>query len=200
LGFASPVDPGQHVIEASAPGKQAVRIEVVANAPKTVVKALVPVLEDEPEAAPGAPAASPGPAPTPGGSAPPPTEPSAKSSGSGLTTWGWVLGSVGVVGIGAGIAFNLSARSDVQRSEKACTEPPDGNTCRDQDDQVAYRDAVSAAETKSTISYVGLGLGTAALATGITLLIVGGGESQEAPPVAVAVTERSLALSAGGTW
>jgi hypothetical protein len=193
LGFPSPVDPGKHVVEASAPGKKSVRVEVVANAPKTVVKTVVPVLEDETGAAPEVAAPQPD-------SASPATEPSTKSSGSGLTTLGWVLGGVGVAAIGAGVVFNLSARSDVDRSDNACTQPPDGNTCRDRNDQIEYRDAVSAAETKSTISYVGLGLGSAALATGITLLIVGGGDDHEAPPVALAVTERSVGLSAGGTW
>ncbi|HVJ18543.1 MAG TPA: tetratricopeptide repeat protein [Polyangiaceae bacterium] len=195
LGFPSPVDPGQHVIEVSAPGKKPIRMDLVANAPKTVVKAIVPVLEDAGgaptgPAAPAAAATTPAPAPEPG----------EQSSGGGVKTLGFVLGGVGVLGLGAGLVFNLNARSDAERAGEACTELPDGNTCRDSKDLTDYRDAVDSAETNRTLSYVGFGIGAAALATGITLILVGGSERESPPPVAFDFTQSSLGLSARGRW
>ena len=107
FGVAIPVDPGAHVIEATAPKKKgfSVRVDVVAK--QTDARATV-MLEDDasarkpsppPETTPALPPAAP----------PPSTE--HQGGGTAIKTIGVVVGGVGVAGLVLGSVFALNAKS-----------------------------------------------------------------------------------------
>ena len=112
LGVAIPVDPGQHVIEASAPGKQkfSQTVEIGKEADSKVVE--IPALAEGAAAAPG-------------------TEPdeaaqSGGNDGSTQRTIGLVLGGVGIVGVAVGAIFGLQAGSKWDDAKAKCDDYPYG--------------------------------------------------------------------------
>ena len=131
LGSPIPVDPGEHVIEAAAPGKQpwSSKIQVGADAAKVAVE--IPALQ----AAAGSPAggaatAAPAVTTTAGPSDAAPADKPA--SGSAMRTTGLVFGGVGVVGIGLGTFFGLQASSKWSDAKSKCRseERRVGKECR----------------------------------------------------------------------
>jgi hypothetical protein len=162
---ASPIDPGHHAIAARATGvkpwtgtvdigvdhdNQTVRIgPLVSDAPPPVVAV--------PTAATPAPAAEP-----PRADATPPTE-AQPEPGAWKRPTGWVVGGAGVLAIGVGAYFGLSAISksnDAKRqcSPSLCTSP---GAVSENDD----------AKTFATVSDVAIGVGLAAVAVGAYLLV-----------------------------
>lgn len=107
LGVAIPVDPGKHVIEASAPGKRtwSTTVEVGANASSERVE--VPKLED-------------------GSGTAPPAESAAgkKGGGSAQRTVAIVAGGVGIVGVALGTVFGLQASSNWSDAQSECKDYP----------------------------------------------------------------------------
>jgi hypothetical protein len=86
LGIPVPVDPGQHVVTATADGKKDWKATVDATKESETYSVEVPKLEDAPKA-------------------PPP-------SSKGASPWktvGWVLGGAGVVGLAVGATFGIVA-------------------------------------------------------------------------------------------
>jgi hypothetical protein len=130
-GVAVPIDPGDHVIEARAPGYKPFLMHVVAARDPVVVQ--VPPLEAEP-----APAPTPTPPPVVEAPAPPPVSPPAPAlplepvlpsrppatlagapvDGGPMRTSGFVLGGVGLAGIGVGSLLGVFAidRDNAARS------------------------------------------------------------------------------------
>jgi hypothetical protein len=158
LGSPIPVDPGEHVIEAAAPGKQpwSSKVQVGGDAAKLVVE--IPALAaagDAPASNPPASAAT---------ALAPTTEPPADRprSGSAQRTSGLVLGGAGVVGIGLGTFFGLQASSKWSDAKAACTDYPYGCSSNGQDLR-------SSARSAATVSTVGFIAGGALLATGLVL-------------------------------
>jgi hypothetical protein len=158
LGSPIPVDPGEHVIEAVAPGKQpwSSKIQVGADAAKVSVE--IPALQPtgsgaSPTATPVVTATA---APT---GAPPADKP---SSGSAMRTTGLVFGGVGVVGIGLGTFFGLQASSKWSDAKGKCADYPYNCGAEGQDLQ-------SSAKSQATISTVMFVAGGALLATGAVL-------------------------------
>ena len=107
FGVAIPVDPGPHVIEATAPKKKGFSVKVDVAAKQTDARATV-TLEDDvsastppppPETTPALPPAAP----------PPSTE--HEGGGTAVKTIGVVVGSVGVAGLVLGSVFALNAKS-----------------------------------------------------------------------------------------
>jgi tetratricopeptide (TPR) repeat protein len=149
LGTPIPVDPGEHVIEASAEGKQpwSTKVEVGADAAKVEVE--IPPL---------APAADSGP-PTGGDVT---LDSGAASSGSGQRVLALVLGGVGVVGLGAGAYLGIAAGSDWDDAKAGCNDFPYGCTRN-------ALDARDSASSKATLSTIGFLAGGALLATGAIL-------------------------------
>jgi len=127
----------------------------------------------------------PAPAPVPAPAAP--VAPSASSEGtvklsapaaaaehpsSGLRTAGIVTAAVGLAVLGGGLAFNLEA-----------------NSLTNELNQNWDRDKASRRDTYQTLTWVGYGVGAAALVTGATLMIVGwdsGKSGRAAPAVSLA--------------
>lgn len=161
LGSPIPVDPGEHVVEAVAPGKQpwSSKVQVTGDAAKVSVE--IPKLQAAGDQAQPA-AAEPKPVvtTTPDNSPPP----SDKPSGSAQRTTGLVFGGVGVVGLGLGAFFGLQASSKWSDAKSKCTDYPYGcNT--------DATDLRSSAHSQATVSTVAFVAGGALLATGVVLYL-----------------------------
>jgi hypothetical protein len=124
-GTRIPVDPGSHVIVASAPGKQARRIDVRVGPDGDVQTATLEALVDAPAAPPPpepAPPASPAPEPPRPPvlvEAPPP-----RAALSTRRTWALVSGGAGVVAAGIGTYFGLTAIAKHGDPQATCTTTP----------------------------------------------------------------------------
>ena len=156
LGSAMPVDPGDHRLEANAPGKRG-RASTVRVFEARTTNADVAVLEDEPAVAPSPPPA-PALAPTPSG--PPPT---ATPSPDGVRTAPLLTAGVSVVALGLGTFFGLRARAKWSEAQPHCPAA----VCDDVGFP-AWNEARSNA-TASTVSFVIAGV---AAATAVVLWIV----------------------------
>ncbi len=151
LGSPIPVDPGPHIIEAAAPGKQKWSSTVqVADASKLAVE--VPVL---------APAnVSSTPLPEAGNKpieSPPLDQGAHSGSSSTQRTAAIVVGAVGVVGVGIGAVFGLGASSKWSDAKSKCTAYPYGCSAASLDDQ-------SSAKSKASVATVAFIVGGAAIA------------------------------------
>lgn len=166
-GTAIPVDPGAHVLEATAPGKKAWQGTTQVVGEKANVVATIPALEDAP---PGAAVTS---------VAPSGAHADAGGSGSGRRTLGLVVGGVGIVGVGIGTALALHAKSKYNQSLPFCSTT-DKNLC--QAPGVSLRND---ARGEGTLATVVVGLGGAALVAGAVLFLTAPSGSSETPRVAV---------------
>lgn len=161
-GTATPVDAGQHRINVSAPGREtwSTVVNVGANDSRTVT---IPTLKS---AAPTAKSE----APAPIANIPRPPEPAApvqkKRGMAPLRVAGLVAGGVGVVGVGLGTYFGLSAISGKKDTDGAC--PAQGCTNADAFNK---REDATKAGNFATVAFIA---GGALVATGATLFIIGG--------------------------
>lgn len=156
-GTSIPVDNGKHVIEASAPGKTTWRDETNVKGDGATVSIDVPVLSDAPKQAPiaAAPAKRDSTAQTQASE-------TTRNDGQSRRTLGYVLGGVGLVGVGVGAAFGFSALSKNAASNEPgrCT----GNSCSAEGLEMR-----SSAVTSGNISTLALLGGGALVATGAVL-------------------------------
>lgn len=159
LGSPIPVDPGEHVIEAVAPGKQpwSSKVQVGPNAAKVAVD--VPSLKVADSSA--APPPTQAPATTTTTITSPPAD-AGTDPGAARRTTGLILGGVGVVGIGLGAFFGVSASSKWSDAKDMCTDYPYG--CGE-----AGANKQADARSAATISTVGFVAGGALLAAGAVL-------------------------------
>lgn len=155
-GSETPVDPGKHTIVASAPGYESATVEFTVEGESTsqtvTVPALVKLPEPEPEPVPVAPVG--------------PTEPTApaepeKTPGKAQRTVGWIVGGVGIVGLGVGAGLAGSASS--QWSSADCTN----GTCPDADAQ----DKSESAKSQADIATVAFVAGGVLAGTGLVLVL-----------------------------
>lgn len=158
-GTPIPVDPGEVSFEVSAPGYKpwTLQAQVVPGPSQTEIEIpeLQPLSPDAAKTEPQAVEVSGGDESTFGNDEAPASAP---ESGGTLKTTGLVLGIAGVVGLGMGTYFGLSAKSKNDDSKDDCPN----NQCETQAGLDARNDAKSAATT-STVAFV---LGGALLATG----------------------------------
>jgi serine/threonine-protein kinase len=110
-GQALPIDPGTHVIEASAPGKRAWRTDAqVLNPPAATVRIDVPALEDEPSASAAI-------------AVEPPAREGAKNRQASLDVQrgaALVTAGLGVIGVGLGTYFAVRAKSTWNEAKTHC--------------------------------------------------------------------------------
>lgn len=197
FGVPAPIDPGTHVIDVSAPGKKPARLELLANAPRTVVTANVPILENAPEAPPSSGVA---PASGSGAAAQQPSQsPSSPSRepverGGTLRTVGYVMGAFGLVGVGTGAVFYFVARSQTMTAKSQCTRGPDDNLCATTTEKRSHQANVNDAAMNYNISVGSFIAGGAVLATGLLFVLVGGPTRDER---ALRVTPRFDASGGG---
>ena len=197
-GVAAPVDPGVVELEASAPGYRRYSAQVKVGARAKEV-ATIPKLEPEPgadvpppvAATPGAAAAA-QPSPTETPSEPPRKEAPPESKPD--HTLSYILGGVGIVGIGVGSYFGLRAFSKNSDAKQFCD---DQNVCNDQQGIELTKQAKDAA----LISNIGFAVGGAALATGIVLFFVApGGDESNALRVSPSIARNGGGVSVGGSF
>ena len=165
LAVAIPVDPGKHVIEVTAPGKEPWSLTIEIGEGANVKQVEIPALADSSTT----PAAA-------GGAAAAPAEES--SDGSGQRIAGIVVGSVGVVGVGLGAFFGIQASSSWSDAKKECTAYPYGCSAQG----VALQDDASSQATISTIAFIAGGV---ALADGAVLFFTAGSSKQESVSLGV---------------
>jgi hypothetical protein len=145
-GVLSPIDRGTHAIVVTAPGKLEYKATVDVNADGTVQRVSIPALKDAPIVE----------TPHLGSEKPSHTQ----------AIVGWVTGAVGVAMLGVGITTGALAIDARQKSNATCIYPQPGGT---QCDQAGY-DWNERAKTYAWLSDFGVGLGVAAIATGIILI------------------------------
>jgi len=199
FGFPVPVDPGEHRIEASAPGKRAYNELIKVTKGDGHVK--VPLLEDlpAPNSTPPRPSTSVMPVVDSGSSVAiqsttnsTPERDTARSSNQRLVSY--VVGGAGVVGMGIGAYFGLTAIHDHNLSKSACSTS-DANACYKQA-LGQYNDAVSEARA-STIAFVA---GGALVATGLVLYLTAPESKSLAVHASGAVSPSLAQLTVGGAW
>jgi hypothetical protein len=159
LGSALPIDPGSHVIEATAPKKKPWSISV-SVAPRQTDARVTVALEDDAQAV--APAA---PAPPTGAEAPASpaesTDTARSTTGKTQRIIGVVVGAAGIVGLGVGTAFYFSAKSKNDEALQNCRT----STLCSMKGLTLTSDARSAA-TAATVALV---VGGAAVAAGVVV-------------------------------
>jgi hypothetical protein len=154
FGTAIPVDPGAHVVEATAPKKKTFTAKVEV-APRQTDARVTVALEDEPQAV--------APPPVATAAAPAEEKPSTGSDGSTLKTVGLVTGAVGILGLGTGAVFGFIAKS---KNDQAL-EPQNCRTstlCTQAG--LSLTDDAKRAATVSTVSFIAGGV---LVAAGVTL-------------------------------
>lgn len=179
LGVPAPVDPGSHHVSASAPGRRA--WSTIAHVAKNGVSLTVRV----PPLAPAAKSSAKPPAPASPKSRPAEAQKSEPSGPGTRRIAAYVVGGVGVVGIGLGSYFGLKAYSDWHTRNENC---PNG-LCN----QAAVQ-AHDAAHSAAIASDVSFGVGLAALGAGVYLWLSSRGGSEERPPGSTSARIRVVPL------
>jgi hypothetical protein len=170
LGTAIPVDPGTHVIAASAVGKRSWSTNVVVGDHADRVSVSVPILPDEAhEAAPLA-AAAEVQAPPPEAANKAPAD--AHSPGSTQRIVAVVAASVGVVGVVVGSVFGVKAASTWSDAKKHCDPYP---YCGESGQKLS-----NDAQTSGTISTIAFIVGGVGLVSGAVLWFTAPSHSSEA--------------------
>jgi hypothetical protein len=161
LGSPIPVDPGEHLIEAAAPGKQkwSSKVQVAGDAAKVQIE--IPRLAPEGGASPAGTTSAP--VVTTTTTTEPPSDKPA-SSGSAQRTTGLVFGGAGIVGIGLGTFFGLQASSKWSDAKAKCSDYPFNCGTEGTD----LRSSAHSAGTVSTVAFIA---GGALLATGVVLYL-----------------------------
>jgi hypothetical protein len=165
-----PVDPGEVVVEASAPG-YAKLTRAVTVAPGARLSVSIPALTRDssgdsapvpaPQAAVAAPPAAP-PSTAPFPSSPPPPVTVDKPGRS--LGWPIALGAVGVVGLGVGSVFGIKAINDASNASELC---PDAR-CSEKRGETLMADA----RREANISNVGFAVGAAGVAAAIIVYLL----------------------------
>jgi hypothetical protein len=186
FGVALPVEPGAHELVVAAPGFAARTFQVQLSEGQTQAVTVSPGPANA--AAPAAPAAM---APVFHGENPDKTR-AAAPSGSSTRTLGFVLGGVGVAGLGVGALAGLlelgkqHAVDDHCQPDKSCTSA-----------------GVSAAESGRTlerVSNVGWIVGATALGAGAYFLLTSGPSTKPNTSVALSSNPRGGQLSLRRSW
>lgn len=144
LGADMPVDPGRHVVEVSAPGREPRRYQITLEAGSRTVLAV----GFGPDT---------GVAPAP--------EAEEGGAGSGRRIAGFVVGGLGVVGLGVGAVTGVMALNKKSEVDELC---PDPAMCTAEGVAVA-----DSGKTLSIVSTVGLAAGVVGVSVGAILLLGG---------------------------
>jgi len=192
-GVALPVDPGQHKLEAQAPGRVP-WTATVAVADAASVSLVVPPLAVAPVAAS---TAEPPPSPL-AASAPPPAVVAHDSQRDGARdsamqqTVGLIVAGAGVVALGVGTYFGIRASSKNGDAEDAgCA----GAVCG----QAQGLELTQQAQDAATLANIFVIGGVALAAAGVVVYLTAP-DQEEAPAVSLGTDGRSAQLSLGGSF
>lgn len=184
----TPVDPGHHVYEASAPGKKKGTVEIDLKEGDDLRTVRLPSLEDLPTAP------SPPPAVPPSNSSSGPSLAPAPPPSGTLRTAGVVVAGLGLLGIGAGGYLALRARSQSQDADALCS-PQDRSRCSEEGTRLG-----NDARSDANLATVMVSIGGAALAGGALMYLLSPSPRAERARL-LPVTGPSIAgLSLRGTW
>jgi hypothetical protein len=193
-----PLDPGEHTVTFGAahhkPASQTLKI-ASAGTSRVHVEPLEQEDRAPSESNPAPPAAAPlaSPPPTPVAPEPSASQSAAAPPAHGTRTLGWIVGGVGVAGLGVGAAFGLRAMSlksdaDGQCPRHLCT--PQGVS------------RIDDARTAATVSTVALAAGLVGVGVGAWLFLrvpsADGTQARIAPGAYVAADRAGIALN--GAW
>lgn len=170
LGVRLPLEPGHHMLRATAPGKKPTIVAIDVKADGAVSRVLVPALADDAGNATAVGAAgSPALAPSASPSSTPATTPASDADVHGASPWrtvGIVTAGAGLVALGVGTAFGVIAKSKRDDSNAQ----PGGCVNDDCPAAAAHtRDDARTAGTTSTIFFV---VGGVLAAAGVTMFFV----------------------------
>jgi serine/threonine-protein kinase len=161
-----PVDPGDHILEAKAPGHLRWSAQVTVGKEADSVTVRVPALEVDPNAPIAVAAAEPAPDARLAQESTPPAE-----SWPVQRTIGIVVGSVGVVGLGVGGYFGAHAMSEQSKVDDHCKN----GACDSGEGPEAYDNA----DKSATLANVFLIGGAALAVTGVVVYLTASTESNE---------------------
>jgi hypothetical protein len=182
LGIPVPVNPGVHVISATAAGHKEWSTSVTVTDKPGAVSVVIPVLETAPDE----PKVAAGPGVTAGGAETPPE----KRTWGTRQTVGVAAGGAGILFIAVGSAFGIAAKSTYDTWQSACTSGPKSNS----DCTPSERNAAS---TQADVADVMFGVGLAAIVGG-ALLYFTTPRSQAPPSSGSALTITPVASPWGG--
>jgi hypothetical protein len=193
LGSRIPTDPGEHLLTVSAPGKESITLKVTIGAAKDAQTVTVPALRDsapssvvEPTKKTETAARDAGP---PRATADEVRKAPLASTSSSRHTWAFVLGGVGIAGLGVGATFGFLARSSYDDAEKRC---PSHRGCPE--DALSARDD---ANVRANVANVAVGVGVVSLGVGTWLFFTSGSSKAEAKDRTVRVVPAVASRQAG---
>ena len=161
-GSAIPVDSGEHVVRASAPGKVAwtgtVRVDAEGKTESIAVPRLADAAVSEPEAA-----AQPGPM-SPKAAASPVLE---TGSGSLQPVLGFTSLGLGAVSLGVGVVFMVKRGNALDERDELCPN----NRCANQDEITKVNDLTDDAKQAATLGTIGLVAGGVFATAGVVLIL-----------------------------
>jgi hypothetical protein len=150
LGVEMPLNPGNHTLEAQAPGGEASRVQfAIAEQERKSVELPVAAARASVAARPSPIAASP---------------PAAPPRSSWQRPAAFAAGGLGLAGLGTGLVTGLLATSRHSKAEEQCPN----HTCVE---GTAGADALSSFRSLRTVSTVGYVVGAVGVAAGVTLLL-----------------------------
>lgn len=157
-GKPVPIDPGPHTVIYDAPGAPPLTQNVIIRAGEKnrIVKATL-----------GAPPAKPDPSPDPKPDPKPGSRPEQRPQKSGVPVLTYVLGGVGVIGIGSFAFFGVTGKSDLDNLKSTCAPSCDPAKLDD-------------AKTKLVIADISLGVGVLALGGAAIVFLTSGGDNKPA--------------------
>ncbi len=198
-GTATPVDPGEVTVDASAPGHLPFSTKVKVPT-KGRVSVPIPALQAAPEPTPAplaatALAAQPEGAPPAAVNAPPqpaasPSAPPKPAPAEQRSLVPWIVGGAGLVALGLGTGFGIAAINNADNAREQCPN----NVCNNEQ---GSKDA-DAAHTQATISNISFVLGAAAVATGVVLYFTLPTKSETRVGVLPMADQSSLGLALRG--
>jgi serine/threonine-protein kinase len=197
-GVAAPVDPGVRAIDVTAPGKKPLHMEAKAEGAGATAKIVISALEDDPSAAVAPVAATTAAEPPPPNTAPQQTDKGAKP-GSTQRVIGYVVGGLGIVGLGVGAVFTLKSKSENDQALDICADSDDDCTEEDIEDHDQY---VKEAEASQLNSYVAFGLGGVGVITGAVLILTAPTGEKKTARITVApeIAAGHVGLNVSGAW
>jgi|HubBroStandDraft_1064217.scaffolds.fasta_scaffold95529_2 hypothetical protein len=156
-GVPVPVDPGDHVIEATAPDREPWTGHVTVDANSDRKEIAVPLLDPQATATPPVDE-------TPSPSSPPPAEtPPERHTPFPMRPVGLVVGGAGIVSLALGSYFGATALSKSSDAKRLCPSSPCGNESAVNENNDARSDAL--------ISDITVLAGVAAIGTGLLLFL-----------------------------
>lgn len=179
-----PVEAGAHTLLFQAPGMISVTRTVTAGATPDEIAVPVPVLE---------PVAAPTPAPIVVEPATPVAAPAAHPSST--RTIGYVLGGAGVVALGIGGVFGVHTLSEKSDATTACGGQ--GTACPTVGQTQAAQKDLDSARSSALVSTVFIGVGVAAVASAVYLIVTGAPRAEAATTAALRVAPSVTPAGAG---